>query len=311
MKGIHIISTGSAVPETCYDNEKMSELVETSDEWIRTRTGIRSRHICKEESCVSLAVSAAGKAMERAGNPANRIGAVIVATSTGDYSFPSVACLVAKELGLGTDVMAFDLAAACSGFLYAMDVGRNFLLAHEDRYVLVIGAEQLSRIVDYTDRSTCILFGDGAGAALIEAADTPYFHHSGCDGDAEVLSCKGVGQDEMYIHMKGNSVFKFAVSTLKESIDRILREQKISMDEIDYVICHQANARIIDHVKKKYPGQEKKFYMNLERYGNTSAASIPMVIDELMELGELKEGMKIVCVGFGAGLTWGGTFLQI
>lgn len=299
------------MPETCYDNEKMSELVETNDEWITTRTGIRNRHICKEESCVSLAVSAAKKAMERAGNPVEKIAAVIVATTTGDYIFPSVACLVAKELGLENEVMAFDLAAACSGFLYGLDVGRNFLLAHENRYVLVIGAEQLSRIVDYTDRSTCILFGDGAGAALIEAADAPYVHHSGCDGDADVLSCKGVGQDDMFLHMKGNAVFKFAVSVLKKSIDQILAEQEISLDEIDYVICHQANARIIDHVKKKYPGQEEKFYMNLEKYGNTSAASIPMVIDELMELGKLKHGMKIICVGFGAGLTWGGTYFQV
>lgn len=311
MKGIHIISTGCALPKTKYDNEKMSQLVDTNDEWITTRTGIKNRYICTEETCVSLAVSAAKHALESSRKPKEKIGAVIVATSTGDYAFPSVACLVAKELGIGDGVLAFDMAAACSGFIYGMEVARDYLATHKDRYVLLIGAEQLSKIVDYTDRSTCILFGDGAGAALLERSDSIYVHKNGCDGNAEVLSCMGVGGEDMYIHMKGNEVFKFAVTALKTSIDQVLEETDSTLEEVDYVICHQANARIIDHVKKKYPGQEEKFYLNLIKYGNTSAASIPIAIHELMESGKLREGMKIICVGFGAGLTWGGTYLQV
>ena len=319
-------------------------MVETDDEWITSRTGIRHRYVCQEgESCRTLAIAAARAAIERGrlyladknantkdgilegtakntkdnnrensiDNIIEKIGAVYVATSTGDYMFPSVACLVAKELGLPASVQAFDLVAACSGFLYGMDLARNYLLAHPDQFVLVVGAEQLSRIVDYTDRSTCILFGDGAGAAIFGAADQAYVHHSGCDGDIEVLSCGGVGVADQHLHMKGNAVFRFAVSTLKNVIDQILNEKEISLADVDYVICHQANARIIDHVKKRFPGFEEKFYMNLENYGNTSAASIPMVINELFEKKLLKTGMKLICVGFGAGLTWGGTYCEI
>ena len=165
--------------------------------------------------------------------------------------------------------------------------------------------------MDDTERYTCTICGDGAGAALLVCSDGVYVHKNGCDGNAEVLSCMGVGSEDMHIHMKGNEVFKFAVTALKASIDQVLEEMGSTLEEVDYVICHQANARIIDHVKKKYPGHEEKFYLNLMKYGNTSAASIPIAIHELMESGKLREGMKIICVGFGAGLTWGGTYLQV
>lgn len=311
MNGIQIIATGKALPESGYDNNRLSTMVDTTDEWIRTRTGIGHRYICQKESCVSLAVEAARHALKGHSDLREKIGAVIVATSTGDYIFPSVACMAAKQLNLRKDLLAFDLGAACSGFLYGMEVSRNFLASHPDEYVLLIGAEQLSRIVDYTDRGICILFGDGAGAALLGYSEKKYLHHSGCDGNEEVLSCRGAGFDQACIQMKGNAVFRFAVTTLQENIDHLLEELDLSIKEIDYVICHQANARIIDHVRKKYPGAEKKFCMNLEQYGNTSAASIPILMHEMYEQGKLQTGMKIICVGFGAGLTWGGTYMEI
>lgn len=311
MKGIHIIATGRAIPACGYDNNKMKEFVDTDDEWIRTRTGIENRYICKEESCVSLAIEAGKRAMEKAGNPVEQVMAVIVATSTPDQILPSVACQTAKALGLGKDVLAFDLSAACSGFLYGVEVARGLVHMQKDQYVLVIGAEQLSRIMDYTDRNTCILFGDGAGAALIGAADAPYLNHSGCDADMDALRCNGLGYEDQFVHMNGHAVFKFAVTILRRSVDRLLKELSISLDDVDYVICHQANARIIDHVKKKYKGYEDKFPMNLSKYGNTSAASIPILLDEMFEQGKLKTGMKLICVGFGAGLTWSGTYLQV
>lgn len=311
MKGIHLVSTGSAVPKTRYDNQKISELVDTNDEWIVTRTGIKNRFICKEETCVSLAVEAARAAMEKAGNPVEKVSAVIVATSTADYAFPSTACLVAKELGLKKDVMSFDLTAACTGFLYGLEVARGILSTHEGQYVLLVGAEQLSRIVDYTDRSTCILFGDGAGAALLDTSEKEYASVHGSDGNPAVLSCNGVGKEEMFLHMKGNDVFRFAVTVLKDTIERLLEENHLALEDVDLVVCHQANARILDSVKRKFPGYEEKFFVNIEKYGNTSAASIPIALNELSESGRLKENMRILCVGFGAGLSWGGACFQI
>lgn len=311
IKGIHIISTGSAVPKCEYTNDVISSMVDTNDEWIQTRTGIKNRYICKEESCVSLAIEAARRAFDKAGIDKSEIGTVIVATSTGDYAFPSVACLTAKALGLSRDVLAFDLSAACSGFLFGMEVCRNYLSNHPGKYALLIGAEQLSRIIDYTDRSTCILFGDGAGAVILQGAEQTYFHQSGSDADVSALSCRGLGFEDQYVHMNGNAVFRFAVKTLRECIDRVLACNDITLDQVDYVICHQANARIIDHVKKKYKGYEDKFCMNLEKYGNTSAASIPILIDELYEEKKLQSGMKVICVGFGAGLTWGSVYIEV
>lgn len=319
MKGIHIISTGSAVPKCEYDNKVLSQMVDTSDEWIVTRTGIQNRYICKEETCLSLAENAARKALEKAQEMTgedldtikSRIGFVLVGTSTGDYAFPSVACMTAKALGLSRNVMAFDLSAACSGFLYGLEMCRNYLSNHDKQLALLIGAEQLSRIIDYEDRSTCILFGDGAGAVLLESAEQDYYHLAGCDANIPALNCRGIGFEDNYVHMNGNAVFKFAVKILQENIDQILADQKLTLDDVDLVIPHQANARIIDSVKRKYKGYEEKFCMNIARYGNTSAASIPLLIDELFREGKLCAGMKVILVGFGAGLTWGSAYIEV
>ncbi len=311
MKGIRIVSTGSAVPEKQVTNDDLSLIVETSDEWISSRTGIKSRYKCENESCVSLATEAARVAIERAGIDKNEIGLVIVATQTGDYAFPSVACMVQKNLGLSEELTAFDVGAACSGFLMGLGAARGLLEASNKRYGLVIGSEQLSKILDYTDRGSCILFGDGAGAVLIESADKPFYQKAWSRGNEEVLYCLGAGNNDVKLTMKGNEVFKFAVTVMASAIEEVLSAVGLGMADLDYCICHQANARIIGHVQKKYPGFEDKFYMNIENYGNTSAASIPIVIDEVTRAGKLKPGSKIVCVAFGAGLTWSGLYIEI
>lgn len=321
MKGIKIISTGHALPKKCLSNEALSQFVDTNDEWITTRTGIKTRYQCEEETCDELAISAAKQAVEQAGIDKNRIGAVICATSTPDHIFPSVACLVQQALELPEDVAAFDIAAACTGFLYSMQIAHGFVNTMENSiekpYILAIGCERLSRILDYTDRTTCILFGDGAGAAVIEATDTPYYQKSYSRGNLEVLNCKGVGYEDGHLHMKGNDVFKFAVKALEQGICDVVEKSDTSLDQLDLILCHQANARIIDHVKKKYPQYADKFFMNIEKYGNTSAASIPIALDEwrkgILEQGlaQAGESKRVLCVGFGAGLTWSASIVEV
>ncbi len=315
MRGIHIVGTGRALPEKILTNEDMSRLVDTSDEWIVTRTGIRQRHICGQETCASLAATAAKKALQEAAEKEQvrpeEIGAVVVATATSDYDFPSTACLVQKELGLSSETMAFDLAAACSGFLYGLEVCRGLLTDSRKKYVLLIGSEQLSKITDYTDRQTCILFGDGAGAAVLRLDDSLYVHRAWSRGSSESLYCEGVGTDGAKLKMDGSEVFRFAVRAFTQGMEEVLMEAGVRLEEVDHVICHQANRRIIEHVMKKYPGQERKFYINIEHYGNTSAASIPIALDEMREKGMLKEGMRVLAVGFGAGFTWSGALFTI
>lgn len=315
MRGIHIVGTGRALPEKILTNEDMSRLVDTSDEWIVTRTGIRQRHICGQETCASLASEAAKKALQEAAEKEQvrpeEIGAVVVATATSDYDFPSTACLVQKELGFSSETMAFDLAAACSGFLYGLEVCRGLLTDSRKKYVLLIGSEQLSKITDYTDRQTCILFGDGAGAAVLRLDESLYVHRAWSRGSSESLYCEGVGTDGAKLKMDGSEVFRFAVRAFTQGMEEVLMEAGVRLEEVDHVICHQANRRIIEHVMKKYPGQERKFYINIEHYGNTSAASIPIALDEMREKGMLKEGMRVLAVGFGAGFTWSGALFTI
>lgn len=312
MKGLHIVSTGSSLPLRRVSNDDLSKIVDTSDEWITSRTGIKERRISSEEDKNYIfAVNAAKEAMQKAGISNDDIGAVIVATITPDYMFPSVACMVQKLLKLPEDVMSFDISAACSGFLYGIKVAKGLLENMDKKYAIVIGSEQLSRILDFEDRTTCVLFGDGAGAAVIELSDThDYCQKVWSRGDEEVLSCKGPGNNNAYLSMDGRGVFKFAVSAVKEGIDAILEEKQITLDDVDYVVCHQANQRIIDHVRKKYDVPEEKFYVNLDKYGNTSAASIPIALDEMSQEGILQKGMKIITVGFGGGLTWSSALLE-
>lgn len=305
MKGIHILSTGRAVPKKMVTNDDMGKIVDTNDEWITTRTGIKTRYFSTDEKNYELAAEAGRKAIKKAGIQLDEIGIILVATVTPDYMMPSTACMVQKELGIPTDIMAFDMNAACSGFLYGLKICKGLLENTAKPYALLIGSEQMSRILDFTDRTTCVLFGDGAGAAIIELSEEhAYFQKTWSRGDKEALTCGGPGTGVAKIEMDGTAVFRFAVTAMKDGIDAVLEEAKVQIEDVDYVVCHQANARILAHVRKKYKLPEEKFYMNLQKYANTSAASIAIALDEMLEQGLIKKGMKIMCVGFGAGFTW-------
>ena len=313
MKGLHILSTGRCLPQRAVTNDDMSKIVDTSDEWISTRTGIKQRYLCKEETQLDLAVGAARQALERSGIDPAGLGACVVATFTGEYATPSTACLLQRELSLPEDMPSLDINAACSGFMYALEVARGLLLQNEKRYALVVGCEQLSKITDFTDRGTCVLFGDGGAAAVVELSDEHrYCSVLGAKGDTESLACPGINQDgKSYVFMQGNNVYRFAIDCIPRCIDEVLAKAGKTLDDLDYVICHQANERIIRHVVKKLGAREGQFYLNLSRYGNTSAASIPIALDELVSGGLLRPGMKVVMVGFGAGFTWGAVYLEL
>ena len=310
MKGLKIVSTGRALPAKVVTNDDMSKLVETSDEWITTRTGIRTRYFCEGETQADLAEQAARRALERGKVDVGDLCACIVATVTPDCSAPTSACLLQQRLGLPEDIPCFDMNVGCTGFIYALQVARGFLLQSGRPYALVIGAESLSRITDFTDRGTCVLFGDGAGAAVVTLADSLYACTLGARGDTEAIFIEGPGPERPYIHMDGQKVFRFAVEAVPHCIHTLLKETGLGLEDIDWFVPHQANKRIIDHVAKKLKVPGEKFYQNMMRYGNTSAASIPIALDEMGEQGLLEKGQKVLCVGFGAGLTWGGALLE-
>ena len=314
MQGIKILSVAGCHPHKKVTNDDMSKIVETDDEWISTRTGIRSRYFCEEgESCVSMAIEASTKALERSGISKDEIGCVICATISGDYATPSVSCLVQQALELPEDIPVLDVNAACSGFIYALCVARGLLEGSGKKYGLVIGMEQLSRLLDMTDRTTCVLFGDGGGAAIIERdGETLFRQVLGARGGKEI-SCHGAGNGESFVKMDGKAVFRFAVWAMPKCIDELLSiddGQEVTLSDIDHVVCHQANSRIIDHVVKKSKEDPSKFYKNLDHFGNTSAGSIPLALSELYEDGKLNKGDRLILVGFGAGLTWGGVMIQ-
>lgn len=313
MQGIKILSVGSAHPKKSVTNDDLSKIVETDDEWIMSRTGIHSRYFCSEgESCVTMAIVSARQALERAKLAPSAMRCVIVATLSGDYATPSVACMVQEALGLPEDIPVLDVNAACSGFVYALSVCQGLLEGNGGRYGLVIGMEQLSRLLDMTDRSTCVLFGDGGGSVIVEREEKALFRNVlGARGGKEI-QCLGAGYEKSYIEMDGTAVFRFAVWSLPKCIDELLSpsyDDALTLDDISYVICHQANSRIIDHCVKKLKADPEKFYKNMDHFGNTSAGSIPLALDELWENGALKKGDKLLFVGFGSGLTWGGALI--
>lgn len=311
MSGIKILSTGYYAPAKVLDNFDFEKIVETSDEWIVSRTGIKKRHFADGESCVDLGYQAALKAVEKIDK--SKIGLIICATMTPDYFTPSTACLIQERLGLNDqEVMCFDLSAACSGFVYSLTVAQSLLQNLDDKYALIIGCEELSKIVDFKDRNTCVLFGDGAGAIVACKGEGIFASYSNSAGNLEALKAQAICKDgsDHYLTMAGQEVFKFAVKVIPESINAILDKTNLTLDDIDYVVCHQANYRIIRNVYKKMKSSEDKFYMNLQEYGNTSAASIPLALGEMDEKGMLKPGDKIICVGFGGGLTWGATLIE-
>lgn len=311
MDGIKVLSTGYYAPENILDNFDLEKMVETSDDWIVSRTGIKKRHISKGEDCTEMAYQAALRAIEKIDK--NKIGIIICATMTPDYFTPSTACLLQERLGLNDhEVMCFDLSAACSGFVYALTVAQALLKNTKDKYALVVGSEELSKIIDFTDRNTCVLFGDGAGAVVVSQGDGLFASYCNSAGNIGALKAPAINNkgDNHYLTMAGQEVFKFAVKVIPESINAILEKTGLEFDDIAYVVCHQANYRIIKNVYKKMKAEPEKFYMNLQEYGNTSAASIPLALGEMNAKGMLKSGDKIICVGFGGGLTWGATLIE-
>ena len=311
MNGLKLLGTGYALPTRVLDNDAMTAYVETSDEWITTRTGIRQRHFCGEgESTTTLAIEAARKALDDSGLDKSEIGCVIVATSSGEYVMPSTACLVHKALALREDIPVFDLGAACAGFLYAVDAARAMLLAHGGRAALVIGAEQMSQLLDMADRNTCVLFGDAAGAAVFALdEDAEYAYVCGTRGDMAIQV--GGPRRTLPMTMEGQNVFRFAVSTIPVTVEELLEKTGKTLDEVDWVVCHQANQRIIDASVRRLGVPAEKFYKNLDRYANTSAASIPLALAEMKESGRLTSGQRVILVGFGGGLTWAGVMLRV
>lgn len=311
MSGMCLISAGKALPNFKVTNDDMSKIVETSDEWISTRTGISTRYFCKQEQqSWHLAVDAAKQAIETAGISTEEIGICITATMSPPFATPSISCIVQKELNLTQDILAFDLNAACSGFVYALETANALLAANQKPYALVIGCEALSKITDFTNRNTCVLFGDGAAAVVVQRSESPFVSMHGTKGDVTALVCGGYGAEKQYLEMDGKAVFRFAVETIPQCIASILKQSNLSLDEIDYIVCHQANRRIIDYVVRQMKAPIEKFYMNLQNYGNTSAASIPLALADMQQQGLLHSKAKIICVGFGGGLTWGATLID-
>ncbi len=315
-----IIGTGSCPGDHVVSNGDLAKIVETSHEWIYTRTGIQTRHLSTGLGTSGMAAEAAKLACDNANINPEDLDLILLATSTPEYCFPNGACQVQEKLG-AVNAAAFDISAACSGFIFALQTAGSFLASGTFRNILVIGADDLSKITDWGDRGTCVLFGDGAGAVVVRAEETGCFHGiMKADGKkGKVLSCPARSEGNFltgktpemgYISMDGQEVFKFAVKKVPECISQLLSEQKISKEEIRYYILHQANKRILEAVAKRLDEPVEKFPMNIGEYGNTSAASIPILLDEMNREGKLDRGDKLVLAGFGGGLTWGSVLLE-
>jgi 3-oxoacyl-[acyl-carrier-protein] synthase III len=314
-----IIGTGSYLPEKKLSNRDLESMVDTTDEWIYTRTGIRNRHIAAEqESTSDLAFHASQRAIAAAKVKPSEIDLIIVATSTPDMIFPSTACLLQAKLGIKGGA-AFDVQAVCTGFIYALATADSFIRAGQHRCALVIGAEIFSRILDWNDRGTCVLFGDGAGAIVLTASDTPgvLSSHLHADGSYAPILCtpgtvkNGVVSGEPFLKMEGNSVFKLAVNVLDDVGREALAKNDLTIDQIDWFIAHQANVRIIHASAKKLGLPLDRVVVTVENHGNTSAASIPLALDVAVADGRIKRGQTILLEGVGGGFTWGAVLLKM
>lgn len=322
MKEVIIEGLGKYTPSHLVTNNQLSEIIDTSDEWIYSRTGIKSRYISKGEDTSYMAAKAAERALENADISPLDVDLIVVATCTPDMFTPSTACIVQSIIG-ADNALAFDISAACSGFIYGLDVAKALMKSNNYSHALVIGSENLSKSLDWEDRSTCVLFGDGAGAALLSKSKDRGLISSFCKSEGNKHQCitiEGNDVDSPFVESKiirhsklkmdGGEVFKFATSVIVSSIKKILEENNLDMDDIDYIIPHQANVRIIQYAAKKLKVDMSKFYMNMEEYGNTSGASIPIALSDMCEKGLLKKDSKIMLVGFGAGLTYGASLIN-
>lgn len=323
--GTRLIGTGSYMPDLKLTNEMLESMVDTNDEWIVKRTGIRERRIAQNTATWELALEAGRRALEDAALDASELDLIIVGTATPDFFTPSVSCMVQGKLG-ASKAMAFDLSAACSGFVYSVEVADSFIRAGKAKNVLVICAETLSRIIDYTDRSTCVIFGDGAAAAVFQASEqegvlTTYMRANGTLGECLKAQCLPVEDplaqgpravcDHRFLKMAGSDVFRFTASAVPEAIDAVLQQANMTADQIDWFVLHQANVRILQMVTTRYGLDPKKVYVNIDRYGNTSGVSVALCLDEMRKNGQLKAGQHIVISGFGGGLTYGAALIRI
>ena len=321
MSYARIAGTGSYLPEKILTNAELEKMVDTSDEWIRSRTGIEQRHVAAEgEYTVDLAEKAAIRAMEAAGKTKDDIDLVIVATTTADRVFPSTACLLQKRLDIH-GCAAFDVQAVCTGFVYALGIADKFFRTDSAKCALIVGAETLSRIVDWTDRNTCVLFGDGAGAVVLEASEEPGIlsTHLHADGEYEDLLNVNYGvstaanlmiDGSAGIQMKGNEVFKMAVNTLGRIVDETLAHNNMEKSDIDWLVPHQANTRIINATAKKLKMSMDHVVMTVNKHGNTSAASVPLALDVAVRDGRIKRGETLMLEAFGGGFTWGSALIK-
>ncbi|MEC7832550.1 MAG: beta-ketoacyl-ACP synthase III [Pseudomonadota bacterium] len=305
-----IISTGSYLPKKVLTNQDIERIVDTSNEWIIERTGIEERHIAStEESSVDMAYHASLDAIERSNIKVQDIDMIVVATTTPERKFPSTAVLLQNKLDL-KNCSAFDINAACTGFVYAIDIADQYIKNGTSKNVLVVGTEKITSLLDWKDRNTCVLFGDGAGAVLLSASESPGIISSTIVSDGSYKDLLTVNTDPEFIEMKGNDVFKIAVNTLGELATSTLEKNNISADELDWFIPHQANSRIILAIAKKIKLPKEKIIITVNKHGNTSAASIPLALDDSNKKGLLKEGNLIMFEAFGAGFTWGSNLLR-
>ncbi len=304
-----IAGTGSFLPEKVYTNADLERMVDTTDEWITDRTGIKKRHIAGEgETTCDLAEQASRAAIDAAGLKTDDIDLIIVATTTPDQVFPSTACLLQKRLGIHGPA-AFDVQAVCSGFVYALSIADKFIKTGAAKNALVVGAETLSRIIDWSDRTTCVLFGDGAGAVVLSASDKPGIISTHLHADGEHEQLLTVPSNQTFIQMQGREVFKVAVNTLRRIVDETLNAAGMTQTDIDWLVPHQANVRIINAIAKKLSLPSERVVVTVQDHGNTSAASVPLALDTAIRDGRIQRGHTLFLEAFGGGFTWGSALL--
>lgn len=324
MINLSLLGMGHAHPQHRVTNDELAQFIDTNDTWIQERTGIKSRYFSDYENTSDLATQAARLAIEDSKIDPKTLDGIIVATFTPDAQMPSTAGLVQRNLGLNDQrMMAFDLNSACTGFVLALQTATALIEANLAQTILVIGAETLSKILDYNDRTTSVLFGDGAGAVIVQKSDSTkrWIHYANSKGDHdESLVCDPLPLNSSlqnqapvlgYLRMKGQAVFRFAVAAVEDALKVILEKADVSLEDIDWIIPHQANMRILTHVASKMGFDSSKFITNLQEYGNTSSASIPIALSEAKSKGLIHENQKIILVGFGAGLAWGATYIEL
>jgi len=318
--GIKIIGTGRALPEKCMSNDELSAFLDTSDEWITSHTGIKNRYLCTEESLVHLAEAAARKAMQKSGTKPEDIDLIICATVSGDYLVPSLACCVSELLR--TECPAFDVNAGCTGFVYGLDVAAAYITSGKAKRVLFICADMLTKMLNWQDRATCVLFGDGAGALVLSEGSALKYIHLTARGNTKVLYIKGtppnnpllpaanMASKSGLVEMDGQEVFRFAVKAVEQEANIAFEKLGLTPEDISFFLLHQANKRIIDSARARLKQPPEKFPTNIERYSNTTAATIPILLDEMVETSQIKPGDRLMAIAFGAGLTTGSCVIE-